>query len=183
MLSTAAPLRGVLLGLLVERPSHRGELAARAQERLGETWRINRIGVYGLLEQLEKEGLTRPQEAVHPGADGRKLLVFHPTERTVQALTEWMETITPRDSVRLGIHAKLAVARKEDAPRLVLALREYERESLALAQALVPGEAGEHSWQALCVECQRDIVLGMLRAEVAWAERTRARIEAYLVRI
>ena len=154
MRGSSAPLRGALLGLLLERPGHGGELATRVHARLGETWRVNRIDVYRLLDQLEAEGLARSAEEPRPGREGRTRLVYHPTERAAEALTHWMETLTPRDSVRLGLQAKLAVARKQDAPRLVLALRSYERECLELAQLAGAGlgEVEDDSWAALCLE-------------------------------
>ena len=44
-----------------------------------------------------------------------------------------METLLPREPVRLALQAKLSVAREQDAPRLLLALEAYERECLMLA--------------------------------------------------
>ena len=46
----SAPLRGALLGLLLERPGHGGELANRLVTRLGDTWRIDSNDVYRLLD-------------------------------------------------------------------------------------------------------------------------------------
>ncbi len=40
MRGPSTPLRGALLGLLLERPGHGGDLAHRLVGRLGETWRI-----------------------------------------------------------------------------------------------------------------------------------------------
>ena len=49
-----------------------------------------------------------------------------------------METLLPREPVRLGLQAKLSVAREQDAPRLLIALKAYERECLVLAQVVCP---------------------------------------------
>ena len=67
MRGASAPLRGALLGLLLERPGHGGELANRLIARLGETWRIDPNDVYRLLKQLEAEGLATSREE-HRGA-------------------------------------------------------------------------------------------------------------------
>ncbi len=189
MRAPSAPLRGALLGLLLERPGHGGELAKRLEERLGETWKLNPNDVYRLLERLEGEGLARAVEQPRPGREQRTRIVYHPTERTSDALSEWMETLSPRESVRLGVQAKLAVAREEDAPRMVLVLHEYERECLALVQVVGSGLAHDAvagsgvlqagSWAALCLECRRDAACGMLKAEISWAQRTGERIEAH----
>ena len=81
-----------------------------------------------------------------------------------------METLLPREPVRLGLHAKLVVARDEDAPRLVAALRDYERECLRLAQLVAPTAGEMHrSWTALVMDCTRDAVWRQLQADVDWA--------------
>jgi len=71
---------------------------------------------------------------------------------TENALTAWMDTLLPREPVRLGLHAKLVVARDEDAPRLVAALRDYERECLRLAQLVAPTPGEMRSWTALVMK-------------------------------
>jgi hypothetical protein len=75
------------------------------------------------------------------------------------------------------LHAKLVVARDEDAPRLVAALRDYERECLRLAQLVAPPNGEMHrSWTALVMDCTRDAVWRQLQADVDWAAQTRRRI-------
>lgn len=182
MRGPSTPLRGALLGLLLEHPGYGGELAHRLLVRLGETWRIDPNDVYRLLEQLEAEGLTTSCEEPRRGNHRRTRLVYHPTKRTSQALTEWMETLLPREPVRLGLQAKLAVAREQDAPRLLLALREYQRECLVLAQLVCPTDGETRSWGALFMDCTRDGVHRMLQAEIDWASSTRRRIEEHAAR-
>jgi DNA-binding PadR family transcriptional regulator len=182
MRGPSTPLRGALLGLLLERPGHGGELAHRLLTRLGETWRIDPNDVYRLLEQLEAEGLATSCEEPRRGKQRRTRLVYHPTEQTAEALTDWMEMLLPREPVRLGLQAKLAVARGQDAPRLLIALREYERECLTLAQLVYPSDGQTDSWVALFMDCTRDAIYRMLQAEIDWASRTRRRIEEYAAR-
>jgi DNA-binding PadR family transcriptional regulator len=178
----SAQLRGALLGLLVERPGHGGELANRLIARLGETWRIEPKYIYRLLKKLEQEGLAASRVQPRRGSEQGTSVVYHPTEKTARALACWMETLTAREPVRIGLQAKLAVARPQDAPRLLRALREYERECLMLAQLVLPSESEPRSWEGLRLDCTRDAVSGMLRAEVAWANRTRRRIEEHAAR-
>jgi DNA-binding PadR family transcriptional regulator len=182
MRGPSTPLRGALLGLLLERPGHGGELAHRLVARLGETWRIDSNDVYRLLEQLEKEGLSASCEEPRRSNQRRTRLVYHPTERTAEALTVWMETLLPREPVRMGLQAKLAVARAEDAPRLRIALKEYQRECLVLAQMVCPTDGEAHCWGALFMDCTRDAIYGMLQTEIDWACRTRQRIDEYAAR-
>jgi hypothetical protein len=104
------------------------------------------------------------------------MIVYHPTPKTSHALTLWMETLLPREPVRFGLHAKLAVARAEDAPRLMVALRDYEQKCLVLAQLVTPNGGAQRSWGALYMDCTREAVYTQLRAEIDWAAAARDRI-------
>ncbi len=173
-------MRGALLGLLLERPGHGYDLANRLIASLGETWRIDPNDIYRLLERLENEGLVSSVQEPRRGNERRMLVVYHPTEQSTGALECWMETLLPREPVRPSLHAKLAVARPEDVPRLLLALRECERECSELAQLVRPSDDEVRSWVALRTDCIRDYTYTMLLTEIAWAERSRQRIEGYV---
>ena len=182
MRGSSASLRGALLGLLLQRPGHGGELVSRLIRRLGETWRIDVTDVYRLLKKLEEEGVARSVED-HRGGDGQRTrLIYHPTEATEDAVRCWMETLMPREPVRLALQAKLAVAGEKDVPILVRALREYERECMALAQFVLPTDVRPQSWEALFMDGTRDAVYGMLRAEIDWSVRMRQRIAEFAAR-
>jgi DNA-binding PadR family transcriptional regulator len=180
MRGPSTPLRGALLGLLLERPGHGGDLANRLAARLGETWRVDTNDVYRLLEQLEKTGLAVSRDEPKRSNNRRTHLVYHPTEETSEALTLWMETLLPREPVRLGLQAKLSVAREEDADRMLVALKAYERECLVLAQVVFPTEGPSRSWCALCMDCTRDAIYAQMQTEIDWAARTRRRINEYV---
>jgi|SRR5665213_427928 len=180
MRGASTPLRGALLGLLLERPGHGGDLANRLAARLGEAWSVDTNDVYRLLEQLERMGLASSRDEPKRSNVRRSHLVYHPTEETSEALGVWIESRLPREPVRLGIHAKLSVTRPEDAPRLMSALRAYERECLALAHTSTPMELPSQSWAALCMSCTRDAVHVQLQAEAGWAARTRRRLNEFL---
>jgi DNA-binding PadR family transcriptional regulator len=179
MRGPSTSLRGVLLGLVLERPGHGGDLASRLAARLGDTWRVDTNDVYRLLEQLEQTGLVLAREEPRRGEARRTHLVYHSTPDTCAALTLWMETLPPREPVRLGLQAKLSVAREQDAPRLLVALEAYERECLMLAERVAADEGEARSWAALCLECSRGAVGGQLQTEAEWAARTRLRIAEY----
>jgi len=180
MRGPSTPLRGALLGLLLERPGHGGDLANRLASRLGETWRVDTNDVYRLLEQLENTGLAVGRDEPKRNNERRMHLVYHPTEETAEALTLWMETLLPREPVRLAMQAKLSVARPEDGQRLLVALRAYERECAALARLVSPGDGRAQSWAALCIDCTRDAVYAQLQTEIDWATRTKRRINEFL---
>lgn len=172
-------LRGALLGLVIERPSHGGELANRLDARLGGSWRVDPNDVYRLLGNLEDEGLIEARE--QPRRDRRigTRIVYHPTELASAALTRWIETLLPRETFRLGLHAKLAVARERDVPGLRSALAQHRRECLELAAAICPGDGQPSSWGALFMDCTRDGIQRMLQTEIDWVNRTLRRIDEY----
>lgn len=172
-------MRGVLLGLVLERPGHGGDLANRMQVRLGQTWKVDTNDVYRLLEQLQREELMLTREEPRTKGGRRKMIVYYPTPQTSHALTLWMETLLPREPVRLGLHAKLAVARPEDAARLMIALRDYEQKCRVLAGLVTPSDTMRHSWGALYMDCAREAVYTQLRAEIDWAATTHDRIAGY----
>lgn len=181
MRGASTPLRGALLGLVLERPGHGGELAHRLRIRLGETWRVDGNDVYRLLEGLEREGLLSGVEQAIRGRRGTRV-VYEPTEQTAAAVCDWMQTLLPREPLRRGIEAKLAVATERDVASVRVALRQYERECLELVQAIVPGTSEPRSWAQLFLDCTRDGVLRGLQAEIEWAGRTVARIEEHAQR-
>jgi DNA-binding PadR family transcriptional regulator len=178
MRGPSASMRGVLLGLVLERPGHSYELANRLMMRLGDTWQVNPNDVYRLLKQLEENHLVVRSEEHRRGKAGPHPVYF-PTEHTEEALTLWMETLVPMAPVRVGLQAKLAVARDSDAPRLLMALRQYERECLDLLQLAPTATRCVPSWKALFMDCTREAIDGQLRHEIAWAQRTRKRIREY----
>lgn len=178
----SAHLRGALLGLVLERPAHGGDLANRMETRLGETWRIDSNDVYRLLEGLQEEGLVVAREEPKGGGRLGSRVVYHPTEHTSAAVTRWVQTLLPREPFRLGLHAKLVVAREQDVPGLRTALKQHIRECLALAQAMCPGDGEPRSWGALFMDCTRDGIQVTLQSEVDWATRTLRRIDEYAAR-
>jgi DNA-binding PadR family transcriptional regulator len=179
MRGSSTSLRGALLALLLERPGHGYDLASRLRERLGDSWSINRTYVYSLLGELQVEGLIAAR--AEPVNRGRRVLVtFHPTGLTPIALSQWMQTFTPREPMRIGLQAKIAVAREQDAPCLLEALREYERECLQLLERTPASLALRKHWRVLVLDCARDAVDGQLRAEIEWSRRTRQRIVEHL---
>lgn len=182
MRGSAAPLKGALLGLVLERPGHGYDLANRLSMRLGPAWRLEANRVYRLLDDLERSGLVAYE--VQPSKHGPRQLraVYHPTEHAEDALTRWMEKAVPREAARSGLQAKIAVAREEDAPRLIEALRQYERECLQLSQSMSPRMPQVRSWRSLVMDCARDAIDAQLKAEIDWARRTRQRLAEHIAR-
>ena len=184
MQGSSSPLRGALLGLVLERPGHGGELASRLARRLGEAWRVDPTDIYRLLGRLEAEMLVCSREEHTAGnRHGAVHLVYHPTDRSAAALTLWLETLLPREPLRTAIHAKLAAARgQEDGRLLVRALEAHERECLEMAKLLPPMTGTSGSWKNLFLDCLRGGVWAQLQVEIDWARQTRQRIIEFSAR-
>jgi DNA-binding PadR family transcriptional regulator len=178
----SSPLKGAILGLVLERPGHGYDLGARLGARLGPTWAIDPKRLYRMLDQLERAGLVMGTVERDPENPRQHRTVYHATELAPEALRLWLETLAPREPTRVEIQAKVAAAREQDAPRLLLALRQYERECLELLRDGTAQQLPAGSWLGLVMDIVRDASDAQLRAEVDWARRTRGRIEEHAAR-
>lgn len=174
----SSPLKGALLGLLLQRPGHGYDLANRLNRRLGPAWQIEAKGLYPMLQQLERAGLVSPQAIACNGPTGRRI-VYHPTTRAAGALTEWMAASAAAEPLRAELQAKLAVARGEDVPRLLVALDGYAQERRALLSASTEEFPRPRSWAALAMTLTRAAALTRLRAELDWAVLARRAIAEF----
>jgi DNA-binding PadR family transcriptional regulator len=174
----SSPLKGALLGLILQQPGHGYDLANRLNRRLGPAWQIEAKGLYPMLQQLERAGLVLSEAISCNGPTGRRV-VYYPTERAQGALTEWMAASAATEPVRVELQAKLAVARSEDAPRLLAALDYHERECLALLSASSEEFPRARSWAALAMGLTRAAALIRLQAELDWVVLARQAIAEF----
>jgi DNA-binding PadR family transcriptional regulator len=175
----SSPLKGAILGLVLERPGHGYDLGGRLGARLGPTWAIDPKRLYRMIDQLERAGLIAGTVERDPDNPRQHRTVYHATELAPKALALWLETLAPREPTRVEIQAKVAAAREEDAPRLLMALRQYERECLELLRDNDAHQVPVRSWLGLVMDIVRDASDAQLQAEVEWAKRTRKRIEEH----
>jgi DNA-binding PadR family transcriptional regulator len=178
----SSPLKGAILGLVIERPGHGYDLGARLGARLGPSWAIDPKRLYRMLDQLERAGLISGAVESDPENPRQQRTVYSATELAPEALRMWLETLAPREPTRVEIQAKVAAARAQDAPQLLQALRQYERECLELLRQSSGPPLPVRSWMGLVMDIVRDASDAQLRAEVEWAKRTRRRIEEHAVR-
>jgi DNA-binding PadR family transcriptional regulator len=175
-------LKGAILGLVLERPGHGYDLGARLGARLGPSWAIDPKRLYRMLDQLERAGLISGAVERDPENPRQQRTVYSATELAPEALRLWLETLAPREPTRVEIQAKVAAAREQDAPQLVHALRQYERECLEMLRQSSGPPLPVRSWMGLVMDIVRDASDAQLRSEVEWAKRTRRRIEEHAVR-
>jgi DNA-binding PadR family transcriptional regulator len=175
----SSPLKGAVLGLLIERPSYGYELANRLSARLGPAWQIAPKSIYPLLDQLERAGLAKSVVEPNPTSPRQQRTVYYPTEQAPAALSHWIGTSTPKEPLRADLQAKIAVARIEDAPRLLRMLDNYERECLELLEATCEEQLSIQSWRTLLMDLTLEAADAHLRAELEWVTLARRRIQEY----
>jgi len=174
----SSPLKGALLGLLLQHPGHGYDLANRLNRRLGPAWQIEAKGLYPMLQQLERAGLVSSRRVFGDGPTGQRL-VYSPAPPAQAALTEWMAAGALAEPLRGELQAKVAVARAQDVPRLLAALDCYERDCRLLLRASNEEFAQARSWIALAMNLTRAAALTRLRAELEWIALARREIAAF----
>jgi DNA-binding PadR family transcriptional regulator len=168
----SSPLRGALLGLVLEHPGHPGGLASRLEMRLGPAWQVDPKDIGRTAKRLQKLGLLASDENPAAAATDRRTVYF-PTHRTQAALTEWMEMGVQIKPIRVELQAKMAVARPQDIPRLLAAFDVYERECFALLKTSGVKLAPPTSLTAVGIHLARRSALAHLRAEIKWITEAR----------
>jgi DNA-binding PadR family transcriptional regulator len=173
----SSPLKGALLGLLVQEPGHCYSLGNRLERRLGPAWKIDRRSLYRKLVGLENAGLASSDRRT----DGdRNRIVYTATATATEALAEWMDTETPLEPRRVALQAKIVVARPEDVPRLLRALDSYERECFAMLGAYEDDSPQLGSLFGIGLFLARESALVHLRAELVWTDTARRAIERFM---
>jgi DNA-binding PadR family transcriptional regulator len=182
----SSPVTGALLGLLLERPGYGYELAQRLNERMGPTWKLTPSSIYPVLERLEADDLVRRTVKDMPGRQRqRERVMYHATDAATGAFEEWLARPARKEPIRTELLARIAVARPQDAPRLLQSLDEYERGCLELmpAEDRRQGDGdgtGRRAWNGMLAELIESAASGQLRAELDWIEYARRRIRDFL---
>lgn len=166
------PLKHAVLALIAERRGYGYELVQRFEARVGPGWRLNPSAIYPALDQLEREGLAT-SALRHGGTRRSPRVVYAPTPAGEAALEAWLqEAAAPPEPVRAELHLRLAFARPRHRAALAAQLAAHERDCAELL-ARYPRADGAGAGAVLL----DDAVVARLRAELAWAERTRAALE------
>jgi DNA-binding PadR family transcriptional regulator len=180
----SSPARLAVLGLVVERPAHRYELARRFSERVGPAWGIHRSQVYQLAEGLRRDGLAERVSEIGHGA--ASLEVFRATDQGRHVFETWLvsEVATDATSVRNSLFIRLAFLRPEHVPHMLrlIAAREQAllnsiREYSEGCPELSPATA-RTNWPQLGLHLILDGTVATLGSELSWLRRVRGTLEA-----
>ena len=104
----------LVLGLLIEQPDHRFSLRRRLETRFGLA-QFSPSTTYSAVKQLEKDGYVRAVDAGQDGCDG----VYEATPEGVAHSREWVCAPASALVTREELHAKIALSRPRDLPRLI----------------------------------------------------------------
>lgn len=176
--SEQSPLRGALLALLLQGPSHGYQLANRLERQLGPGWQITRTTLYRTLEKLNGDGLLLAEE---PGT-ARSRIVYCVTGRAEGAVQSWMESPLSLDEGQLQLQARMIVARLEDLPRILVAVNGYERSLFSIHAALgTQGvSADTKSLRSAMMKLVRQASRHRIEAELSWLVEVRDTIMALM---
>jgi len=122
--------REIVLGLVVEQPSNCYQLDRRLAERFGSASYSEGTARHAMGRLLERgyvrsAGGADARMAAGRGIRGRAT-VYEATQTGVDRFTEWMWASGSTPPVREELHAKIALCRPGDLPRMVEVVREAE---------------------------------------------------------
>jgi DNA-binding PadR family transcriptional regulator len=160
----------IVLGLLIEQPDSCYQLDKRIAERLASA-QFSRGTASRAVERLLERDFVRPAEVEEQAGlrvvDGRKKTIFEATPAGAEHFERWLRTSTQIPPVREELHAKIALCRFAELPRLIEIVREAE---FACARQLEAQNrqvrAGRQATGAS--EWERTLQLIMSSGEVTW---------------
>jgi DNA-binding PadR family transcriptional regulator len=113
--------REVVLGLLAEEPSSCYQLDRRLADRFGSVGYTSGMAAK-TVKRLLGAGLVRPAESAARaavGASNAGVPVYEPTSDGIEHFREWMWASITTPLVREELHAKIALCRPRDLPRMI----------------------------------------------------------------
>lgn len=173
-------LRGAMLALLDERPSHGYELAHRLNRRLGPTWKVEPRQIYPYLDEMAGAGLLTSKTESSPTRPRQSRVVYRPTPAGLEALERWMRSDLEKAPMRLDLLARVATASRANAETVLRALDEHEAEILRLLEADDEPPIPVTSWSTLMLALRRDYTDTYLRNSLQWIDSARRRIREHL---
>ncbi len=172
VLRRSSPLKGALLCLLVQERGYVYELANKLERRLGPSWDINRKSLYRMLESLVRSDLAYSDRS--EGSSSERIM-YDPTPAAEPVVAEWMGSIGSR-LILVELQAKLVVARREDLPRLLVAVDECERRCFAMQRKIEVDLPPQRSLVGKLMYMAREEQLLGSKASLVWLDNVRGGI-------
>lgn len=119
--------RELVLGLLVEEPANCYQLDRRLTKRFGSAGYTNgtaRQAIGRLIDEKLVRVVDREQHVVSVG--GSRATVYEATSSGIEHFQRWMWAAISTPPVREELHAKVALCRPADLPRMIVLVRKAE---------------------------------------------------------
>jgi DNA-binding PadR family transcriptional regulator len=121
--------RELVLGLLVEEPANCYQLDRRLAKRFGSAGYTNgmaRQAINRLLDEELVRVIGREQRVVPVGGLGARARLYEATPSGIEHFERWMRAAISTPPVREELHAKVALCRPSDLPRMIMVVRNAE---------------------------------------------------------
>ena len=121
--------RELVLGLLVEEPANCYQLDRRLTKRFGSAGYTNgtaRQAIRRLIDEELVRVVDREQRVVSVGGLGLRATVYEATPSGIEHFQRWMWAAISTPPVREELHAKVALCRPGDLPRMIVVVRKAE---------------------------------------------------------
>ncbi len=172
-----SPLKGAVLGVLVQRESYGYEIANMLERQLGPDWSVARSTLYRTLKTMLERGLL---ESGSSGETSSARIVYRSTAQAEALYVDWMESPFPAEHGPLQLPARMVVARRQDLPRLLNALNDYERDLFARRRRIQEGMPALGSLRSTMMFLVREAPLHQIAGELAWVDMSRQAIHALM---
>ncbi len=170
-------LTAAVLAAVIERHSYGYEIHTRVNRRIGADWPLRRV--YDVLKRLDREGLVW-SEVVLTDAKRRWRRIYRATDLGEETRTAWTYERHALPEGRADIRAWLVFSSPEEAPQLLVALDEYEKDCIELGEGNTEVAVPRASWTSRMLSLSREGFREQLRSEIGWINRVRREIEEYL---
>jgi DNA-binding PadR family transcriptional regulator len=171
-------MKHAVLGLLVQRPGYRYELAQRFRREIGASWSLDTSHIYHSLQQLEADGLVVRR------AGARDRSHYFPTTEGRAELERWLTSGPVRvQPLREEMYLRLAVCPPRHCEALIDLISVQEAATFevleeisaerGLEAALRPPIDWSHAAHQLIIAGQ----IARLEADLEWLRRARSTLE------
>ncbi len=189
-------VQNVVLGELIKRRGYGYGYELRDQMReFSDTLGYSDTFVYAALVALERQGLIavverdgEPADPHHPGprrAQSRQSasrVYYKVTDSGRERYRDWMAGPARKVPLREELHMQLMAADVEDAPHLIVALRDFEEQCRTQLRQIIERPLGSQpaGRRPLGATFVHDALFSHLQTSMEWAQRTRTSLQNLL---
>jgi DNA-binding PadR family transcriptional regulator len=177
--------RELILGLLAEAPANCYQLDRRLAERFSSA-DYTQGTARQAIKRLVDDGLVHASRGLH-AASGHglraRVTVYEPTPAGIDRFEEWMWAAVSTPPVREELHAKIALCRPPDLPRMVCIVREAESVCAGKLQSLnLQVRSHRQELDELDFRARMDLVVSTgdqawWESRIKWLQRVRIYLE------